>query len=237
MQVTVLPTYYDLDYLDLTNKTVVVIDVLRATSTIVAALVNGANAIVPLSVPPKSNDIKRLSAEENILFGGEQSCVKIKGFDLGNSPKEYIPEIVKGKKIYFTSTNGAKTINNAVTARELLIGSILNGKATAEKAASLNNGLVLACAGTRGNFSLEDVLGAGMCIHHLQQLTDCHLNDLAHLALKCFQANSHQLPLLFSHSSAGDRLVRLKLEEDIKFCSQLNLYAQVPTYQKGLITL
>ena len=156
---------------DLRATACVVFDVLRATSTFVTALQNGAKEIIPVSEIAEAVEIKKAESRkqkaESILLGGERNGVRISAdgidFDLGNSPREYTPEKVRGKTIVSTTTNGTRALRACVGAKTILAASFLNLTATAEFLRRENcEDILLVCAGTGENEALEDVLAAGL---------------------------------------------------------------------------
>jgi 2-phosphosulfolactate phosphatase len=152
---------------DLRDATCVVFDVLRATSAFVTALHNGAKAIVPVSEIAEALALRH--KQPDILLGGERDGVRIRGeqtggidFDLGNSPREYTPEKVRGKTIVSTTTNGTRALRACTGAQTVLAASFLNLTATVQFIRRLQPAqIVLVCAGTRENIATEDVLAAG----------------------------------------------------------------------------
>src|SRR5208283_2215084 len=152
---------------DLRDATCVVFDVLRATSTFVTTLHNGAKAIIPVSEIAEALAIRQ--KQPDILLGGERDGVRIRAaqtgsndFDLGNSPREYTPEKVRGKTIVSTTTNGTRALRACAGAQTVLAASFLNLTATAQFIRRLQPAqIVLVCAGTRENVATEDVLAAG----------------------------------------------------------------------------
>ena len=152
---------------DLRGTVCVVFDVLRATSTFVTALHHGAKAIVPVSEIAEALALRQ--RQPDVLLGGERDGVKIctaqtggGDFDLGNSPREYTPEIVRGRTIVSTTTNGTRALRACAGAKMILAASFLNLTATAKFLRQFQPGeLLLVCAGTRENMADEDVLAAG----------------------------------------------------------------------------
>jgi len=152
---------------DLRDATCVVFDVLRATSTFVTALHHGAKAIVPVSEIAEALALRQ--KQPDVLLGGERDGVRIRAtqtggidFDLGNSPREYTPEKVRGKMIVSTTTNGTRALRACTGAQTVLAASFLNLTATAQFIRQLQPAqIVLVCAGTRENIATEDVLAAG----------------------------------------------------------------------------
>jgi 2-phosphosulfolactate phosphatase len=153
---------------DLAGGSAVVIDVLRATTTIAYALDAGAKAIAPcLTISDALVLAKQLSPDE-VVLGGERDGAPIDGFDLGNSPDEYTPDRVEGKTVIFTTTNGTHAIRHAKAAEEVLLASFVNADAIARRLFDREHIHIL-CAGTDGKISQDDVLLAGMLVERLQR--------------------------------------------------------------------
>jgi 2-phosphosulfolactate phosphatase len=152
---------------DLRDATCVVFDVLRATSTFVTALHHGAKAVIPVGEISEALALRQ--KQPDVLLGGERDGVRIRAaqtggvdFDLGNSPREYTPQIVRGKTIVSTTTNGTRALRAGAGAKTVLAASFLNLTATAKYIQQLQpEQIVLVCAGTRENVATEDVLAAG----------------------------------------------------------------------------
>jgi len=174
---------------DLAGRAVVVIDVLRASTTITTALAHGAAAVIPcLEVA----EARRLAAkiEHPCLLGGERGGQPINGFDLGNSPAEYTAERVGGKLIVFTTTNGTKALMRCVGAARILIGSFVNLTAICD-ALAREPQIDLLCAGTHGAVTREDALAAGAIVERLLgRVPDIQLNDQARIALDAWRTVS-----------------------------------------------
>ena len=145
---------------DVRDKTVVIIDILRATSCMTTAFAHGINSITPFA---KLEDCIAMKAK-GYFTAGERDGKKVDGFDLGNSPFEYMEEKLKGKKIAFTTTNGTQAIAKAIEAREIIIGSFLNLSAITSHLLESNNKVLLVCAGWKGKVNLEDTLFAGAIV-------------------------------------------------------------------------
>lgn len=239
MRVITTTTYKDLELLTIASHTVIVIDVLRASSTIITALNNGCNSIIPATSPEKAYEVANILSREDYLLGGEQKCEKIKGFDLGNSPLEYVDNsLIKGKKLIFTSTNGIQGILKAEQAVGCYIGCLLNGKAVAELLANQNPPLVvLACAGTRGNTSLEDTIAAGQIIYYLKKLTSCEGDDFSNTALYTYLQAKDSLINYLNKSTAAQNLYRLGLGKDVQFCGRENVYTNIPQFKNKKVTI
>src|SRR3972149_6076096 len=148
----------------LSDRVVVVIDVLRATSVMVHAMSQGASEIIPLATVEEAFRMARAFPREFVILGGERENKEIPGFDLGNSPKEYAEERVKGKKLILTTTNGTRAFHAVSSGKEILAGSFLNIGAIAQRCLELNKNIFIFPSGDEGNFSLEDTLCGGMLI-------------------------------------------------------------------------
>jgi 2-phosphosulfolactate phosphatase len=226
MQIDVFSTVGEVRSEDLTQKTVIVIDVLRATSTIVSALANGSVAIHPMETVGQA----RAFAMEDTLLGGERFCKKIQGFDLGNSPLEYSPSVVAERRIVFTTTNGTRAIHKSLRGETILAGSFLNGNACANKALQLKKDVVIVCAGTKDHFALEDGLCAGYIIQRIRE-NAAQVTNVGDLGVAMYQAylNVHgHLAETLLQCESGKRLSRIGYQDDVTYCSQVDLYTNVP---------
>ena len=184
------PTLFD-QIEGIENKTVVVIDILRATSTITTILNNGASSVIPVKEEAEANTYKA----KGYLVGGERGGETIPGFDFGNSPFHYKPEIVTDKDIVLTTTNGTKCIEMAANAHQVVIGSFLNLDAVVAHVNQLNKDIVLFCAGWKNRVNLEDSLFAGAVA---SSFTDEDLDDSTLLAIDAY------------HTAKGDLYKALK---------------------------
>ncbi|MGF7184823.1 2-phosphosulfolactate phosphatase [Desulfitispora alkaliphila] len=218
------------------SDVVVVIDVLRASTTMVAALQEGAKSIIPCSTISEAFQLAN-NYPTDVILGGEENCVKPLSFNLGNSPREYTKESIDGKHIIFTSRNGAKAVVKAKCAQKLLLGSIVNGSAISDY---LNNephkNITILCAGTRGSLSYEDTLAAGKIITHLSEENNVTLNDFGSMAALLYQyAKGDLVKHIISNSEAAKRLERIGLERDISFCALEDSHHVIPKLFDGKI--
>ncbi|KJS15935.1 MAG: hypothetical protein VR69_11830 [Peptococcaceae bacterium BRH_c4b] len=243
MLIDVVPTAKHIGDYDLTAKTAVVFDILRATSTITTALANGCLGVFPvlsveearsLAADPKQ---KIPSANPDVMMlAGERGGQKIPFFPHGNSPLEYTAEVVAGNYLVLTTSNGTRAINGSVRASYVYIGSLLNIRATAVAATGKNKDIVLVCAGTADKFSLEDTLAAGFVIKELLHLKPA-LSDLATAALHLAHHYSREPVKAFLDSRHGQKLIRLGLQEDINWCARLNVYDFTSRFKNGRIEI
>ena len=232
---------------DLRATACVVFDVLRATSTFVTALHHGAKAIIPVSEIAEALAIKKAEARrqkpEMILLGGERNGVRISAdgidFDLGNSPREYTPEKVRGKTIVSTTTNGTRALRACVGAKTILASSFLNLGATAEFLRRENaETILLVCAGTGENQADEDVLAAGALVELLAGSSRCDdrtaqravptLSNSTQIARRAWLEAKSDLAAAVGRSQNGRRLMAIpELRDDVAFCSQRDIYPLV----------
>lgn len=238
MNVEVLPSAESLYMPDLSDKAAIVIDVLRATSTMVTALANGCHAVIPVREVEEARDKQK--REPGTLLGGERKARRITGFDLGNSPFDYTPEKVSGKKVIMTTTNGTKAIQSAVGARRIWIASFLNVDCIAQAIRTYVtvqdkvHGLVIICAGTEDRFDLPDTICAGMLIEKLG--TGFVMNDLGYAAQMLYNIiPTKDLPKILKQSRHGMYMLSQGMERDIDYCASLNTCPIVPVYDYGEI--
>jgi 2-phosphosulfolactate phosphatase len=222
----------------LRGKTAVVIDVLRASSTITTALSNGARQIIPVEDMGEASKLQRTIDSDAYLLCGEKDGKKIDGYDYGNSPLEYTKEAVEDKTIIFNTTNGTKAIKKTGVALQSYIASFLNMAAVAEKLASHDNEIVLICAGWKGRISFEDSLLAGALIHSLGngELPQ-NAKDGAKVAFGLFEKYGDDISGIVKQSDHAQRLKSLVSEEEIEYCCQLNKFDIVPEYRDGIISI
>ena len=218
------------------DKTVVVIDVLRASSTIITALENGARAVVPVLTPDEAVTLKSRYDSENVLLGGERGGLKVQGFDLGNSPLEYKKEVVEGKTIVFTTTNGTNAIRQSGSADNLLIGAYLNLEAVVKKALELDKDILLLCAGRQNGFALEDAACAGAFCAAVLRMAQVKESDSAKAA-RMIAASFDSTFASFMASEHGQLLERLGFSDDLKLAATFNSCKAVPISINGQLVL
>jgi len=225
--------------IEVAGKLVVIIDVLRASSTIITALANGCRGFIPILSPDQAKEKAQQFEKENVLLGGEREGIKIEGFDLGNSPREYKREAVKNRTIIFSTTNGVKTLEMVKSAYRIIIGSFLNLQAVCNYCANYKGDILLICAGKEGKFSLEDAACAGMIINSLKDVSfsghqEVDANLIARLLYEKFGNNILEI---LRKSQHGRYLDSIGLDEDLKFCSQLDFFHIVPIFRDEIISI
>jgi 2-phosphosulfolactate phosphatase len=238
MKVNVLLTPSNLDELSFSGKTTVIIDVLRATSTIINALNNGAKEIIPVASVEFAVKVSGGMFGGLTLLGGERNTKKIEGFALGNSPLEYSSRLVKNKSIILYTTNGTKAVVKAKFSKNLYICSFLNLSAVAEHINSMNMDFEILCAGRNNSFSLEDTVCAGKLISEIMKSKkDLELSDTAISSIALNKALGKNLAKMLSESEHGKLLLENGFEEDIKFCSKLNTINAIPYFTGNVVKL
>lgn len=227
---------------DLRATACVVFDILRATSTFVTALHNGAAAVVPVSEIPEALAVK--SKQPRVLTAGERQGVKIrvKGveFDFGNSPREFTPDKIKGRTVVSTTTNGTRALRACAHAKIVLAGAFLNMSATAKFLRRQKvETMILVCAGTGESSALEDVLAAGaLCDALVNDKPSLTLSDSARVALAAFrQSNRNQAAMICESENARRLLAMPDLREDVKFCLRRDVFDFVVAMKRGKITV
>jgi 2-phosphosulfolactate phosphatase len=215
---------------NLSETVCVVFDVLRATSSMVTALANGAEAILPVSEIDDALDVWR--EDLKVLLAGERDGLRIETnltgstkFDLGNSPREFTREKVAGKKIAMTTTNGTRALRACAHAKSILVASFLNLRATTgflEKQTPSH--LLVICSGTFDQAAFEDVLAAGALCYWLFRDSRLDYSDSVSMAMNLF-LEVRDLNLAMSQSRNGRRLIsRPELKDDVAYCAQQNKF-------------
>ena len=221
---------------DLRDKTAIVVDVLRATSSIVTAIHNGAKGVVAVEDMGDASKIAQHLDSSGYLLCGEKDGVKIEGYQLGNSPLEYTRSKVEGKTLILNTTNGTRAITRASLANNILIASFLNLKYVEQAIKDTKEDIVIVCAGWRGRLSLEDMLCAGKLVYDLTNGTlKEHASDGARAALSLFEKYGDDITSTVKQTNHAVRLKDIVDEDDVTYCCQLNTCAVVPVMKDGII--
>jgi 2-phosphosulfolactate phosphatase len=230
----------------LKGKVVVVVDVFRACSTIATALANGARAIVPVGDMDEASRIADALDPETTVLGGERGGKQIDGYDAGNSPFEYSPEVVSGKTVVLNTSNGTLAFTKARGASAAVAGCFLNaGRVVdflrahlADTPADAPARGAIVCSGWLGDVGLEDVLCAGLLLDRLWGgKPPGAVSDGAHIALSQYQRDHSRLLKALAGSNHARRLAGLGREEDVAYCSRIDTLPVLPAYRDSRITL
>jgi len=216
-----------IDLYDIEQSIVVVIDILRATSSITYGIENGAEAIIPVA---NVEDCLTF-ADKGYLLAAERNGEVVTGYDFGNSPFSYTKEKIESKTIVLTTTNGTKALHLAnKRAYQVVIGSFLNLDSLCEYLASQDKNVLLLCAGWKDQFNLEDTLFAGAVVNKLRKNFE-HFDDSSVAAEDLYLLAKDDLRKYLHKSSHSHRLAQLNIEEDVVFCLQLNVCTAIPVLE------
>lgn len=232
MRIEVVPTVEEIRHEQIGNRVVIILDVLRASSTIVTALANGFAEVIPVETVGQAHAFR----SENAILAGERHCRKISDFDYNNSPTALMGDNHHGKRLILTTTNGTRAIQKAEKAAVLLIGCFLNATACVKHALRQHLDVTLYCAGTRSEFALEDGLAAGLLIHLARQaLHPVQTCDLGCALEASYCQMAHNLSDQLMKSTTGKRLIQHAFLADIHFASQIDRYDLVPIVKEKRI--
>jgi 2-phosphosulfolactate phosphatase len=222
------------------GRLVVIVDVLRASTTVATALGNGARTVIPVEGADEVIFRSREFARSKILLAGEQKMYPIAGFDIGNSPQAFTPAVVEGKTILITTTNGTKTLMGVQNARDIVIASYVNFSAVLvmmKLAASSNTDIAIICAGEEGSFTLEDAACAGRYVRAIPKKADSVVaNDAAAASVLIEKRYGDNIAKVFKESSHGQALQSAGFGDDLTAAAEVDSYPVVPIYQDRQIT-
>ena len=218
---------------DVSSSIVVIIDVLRATSTIATALHNGAKAIVPVD---SVAECIRIGKQIDAITAGERDGQIAEGLENGNSPFEYSEKFIGGKTLVLTTTNGTKLLHMALDkgAKEIITGSFPNLSAVCSHLVNRNENVILACAAWKDKINIEDSLFAGAVIQNIQEhfTIEC---DSSQMALTMYNNAKEDMYDFMKKNNASHyrRLTGFGLEKDIRYCLTADSANVLPLYRDG----
>ena len=232
--------------LALKDSNVIVVDVLRATSTITIALANGAREIIPAESVPVAARIAK--GKLNSLLCGERGGKIIEGFNLGNSPLEYTSQVVKDKTLVFCTTNGTPAIVKTRFSKTSVIAGFINLSAVVDYIKKLNEDFIIICSGKLNNYCLEDAVYAGLLLNRLLSVSEKNryvLNDAENTCLAVSEKyslennkpSSNKILDMMKSTEHGKFLIGLGFEEDLKICSAVDSYTLIPVFIDGSVKL
>ncbi len=226
----------ELNHCQVMHRSVVVIDVLRASTTIVTAFAHGCRAIIPVEEVEEAKRIAATIGDQHVLLGGERGGVRIEGFALGNSPREYRTAAVRDSTIVFTSTNGSRLFRAVQNGALVLVGALVNAEAVTRALADAGQEVLLVCAGREGRFSAEDFFCAGLFASRLLKLSprEVELSDAAQIAQR-FAAGRASAVRVLQRSEHGRFLASIGFAQDLAVCAEVDAYQVVPHYVEGVI--
>lgn len=239
MQINTYAVYDGVAERELDGAAVIVIDVLRATSTIITAIENGCRAVIPVSeVEEAVGRYREMNDPGKVLLGGERNMLRIDGFHLSNSPLDYTREAVFDKTVIMTTTNGTAAIRKAYYADIVLIGALRNASAAASAAANAGCGsITLLCAGTRGRYSTDDIIAAGAIINRLAEIVpDIRYDDLSYEAANIYRQCRNNIAGRLEPTLHYSALKNAGFTDDLRFCLDTDRTDVVPYYHNAVIT-
>lgn len=225
---------------EVNGRVLLVIDVLRASTTIAVALANGAKNIIPFETTEEAITRSKAFERRDVRLAGERKMLPIPGFDLGNSPGQFTRDAIDGKTILFTTTNGTASMIGTQGARDVVIGSYVNFSVTLamlRAAARVASDISIICAGRDRQFALEDAACAGRFVRGISRRgVRADLNDAATAAVLLDKKYGDDLPRLFSASVHGRALAEAGYTRDLEDCARVDAFPVVPVYQDRQIT-
>ncbi len=239
MNVQLLLTPAPMGNVSFKDKTVVVIDVLRSSTSICAILNAGARGVIPTAEPGEAGDMWTKVGPENAVLAGERNGVKIENFQFGNSPREFDAENVGGKLVIICTTNGTAPFGAAGRAKTIFSGAFTNISSVAEAVARENRDLIVICSGHEGGFSTEDTLCGGMLLDLLKRGHDCamELNDAAALSMLFFDTHKTAVPETVAKGEHGRFLTSIGFGDDVAMAAEVDSMPVVAILQDGRLVL
>jgi 2-phosphosulfolactate phosphatase len=225
---------------DTMGRLVIIVDVLRASTTVATALGNGAKTVIPVEGADAVMARAKEFEHSDVLLVGEQKMFPIPGFDLGNSPQSFTPKVVEGKTILITTTNGTRALLGVQGARDIVIASYVNFTAVLammKVAASSNTDIAIICAGEEGSFTLEDAACAGRYVKAIPKRAESFaMNDAASASVMIEKKYGDNIAKVFKESTHGQALASAGFGDDLAAAAAVDAYPVVPIYQDRSIT-
>ncbi len=224
LSTALLPTFKVEEYV------VVIIDILRATTSFAVVLDRGATEIRPVPSLRACRALKR----QGYLTAAERGAQKVPGYDFGNSPFDFLNADLRGKKVAFTTTNGTRALWNARKAKQIVAGAFVNMSVLLSWLRQQEDPVLLVCSGWKDHVNLEDTLFAGAVATELEG--DFRVNDDATLiAMSLYQMADHRKKYYLEHSAHFERLVELGMQRDVKYSLRRDLHPVLPYYRDGAL--
>ena len=225
--------------IDLESKTAVVIDVLRCTTSVCAALMAGARGVIPVTGPGEAGDMWARIGSDMSVLAGEKNGIRIENFQLGNSPSEFTPDSVAGKFVVMTTTNGTTAFVKTCKADLVLSCSLVNVSRVARRVAGENRDMVIVCAGREGQYSIEDTICGGRLIdllicEHQREVT---LNDAASLAVLLYHNSKATMKKAVAEGEHGRYLSSIGFARDLETAASVDSMPVLPVMKDGRLIL
>jgi 2-phosphosulfolactate phosphatase len=211
----------------LENTIVVLIDILRATTSICVAFAHGVEHIVPVETPEECDGLRR----QGYLGAAERNGMVVPGFEIGNSPYSFMQDL-RGKRIALTTTNGTHALHKAKQAKAIVVGAFANQSVLERWLRDRPENILMLCSGWKNNVNLEDSLFAGAMVEALADSV-YPADDAGTMCRLLYQAANANKRFYLQHSSHYNRLIELELQRDVKFCLRRDTSPALPLYQDG----
>lgn len=222
------------------GRVVVVIDVLRASTTIAVALANGARAVVPCESADEAITLSKSFERSDVRLAGEMRMLPIPGFDLGNSPGDFSAAAVDGKTVFLSTTNGTRLLTGIQGARDLLVGALVNFRAVLSMLRAAARGgadIAIVCAGRERKFALDDAVCAGRYVRGIQRrLANIEVNDAGRVAALLDRRFGTDIEAALRESEHGRALVEAGFAADVALCAAVDTVPILPIYADRQIT-
>jgi 2-phosphosulfolactate phosphatase len=245
MKIDVLWTPHELEHVTVQDCTAVLIDVLRAATSIITAIHHGARSVVPAASTEEAMRLANSLGRGEVLLSGERGGIRIEGFDLGNSPAEYAADVVNGRTIVMSTTNGTRVLASMAAARRVYVAAFANLSMVAGRLRQTEDEVLVVCAGRAGRVSVDDALCAGMlveaCAGHTQRehggaVSEAELGDGA-IAAVALAREFAPVTVDFLRETAGGRgLEEIGQGNDIEYCSRIDSMPVIPVFMDRKIT-
>lgn len=240
MKIDVLLNRSEIQAEQVTDRVAIIIDVWRASTSMITALANGCRAVVPVAEVVAARKLAQQFPSGSVLLAGERNELPIPGFDLSNSPLEYQVDRVREKRIIFTSSNGAQLFDAARLARQIIVAGFLNASRISEYILQAQLDVALLCAGKNAQFGLEDAVCAGLIIRKIQQRArdqQFDLNDGARAALILYDFYSRDLAQMVHQAAHGRRLMELGQRDDLMAAIAVDAIPILPVMKNGELVI
>jgi len=239
MNIELYLTPHPFHKINVEGKTVVVIDVLRASTSICQALASGAKAVIPMAGHGLAGDMWTKIGPETAVLAGEQNGIKLDNFQLGNSPLEFTEESVKDKFVILSTTNGTPLFEKSKNAALVITCGIVNVSSVTKRIIETENDIIIACSGKDGQFSLEDTLCGGLLIESIKNSysKEVDLNDAGKMAHLFFKTREQDLAFSVSQGEHGKYLNSIGFSDDVTFSSKVDSIPIIPVLKDGKLVL
>jgi len=238
MDAEVFLTHSNISEGDVQGRTVVVIDVLRACSTIVTALDRGARAVMPVLDMAQAGKLASNLDPDVYRLGGERGGEKIEGYHLGNSPREYTRDVVKERDIILNTSNGTRALERAKEADTLVAACFLNAGRVVNFVRETADAVTIICAGRQNRLALEDTLCAGLLLDRLWNGEEPYpVTDSAHTAFTLYHQDRDDLEGALRGANHAEHLASQDYDQDLDYCFQVDTVPVLPYYTENRLLL